>query len=394
MEIARETRPLSASQLEAYDSCPAAYRYTYVDRLPAPEADQRQRLLGSALHAVVERYVRHCVATRSPQDLEALERLPQELYKSGAVRHATASLYREALGILRPFLQRWQVPWDRVVGVEHRFALTADGGMTDWRSPDAAIRGVLDLVTVDGSLATVWDWKSGWVEEDEAAMALAWAPAIYGAAMWAWAHGLERVEVEYWYVRSGRIRRVEITREAAREGLAWVRAAAERIAAALADPNPDEAWPARPGRACATCPWVARCQAGREAANIAEVPPVTTESEARRLAGLLLAAEARTARLRQALQDWLREREPLALDDDLALGWWPTRGSLPAGPTLRLLRDAGLPEESICEALRVDNYAVARLARRWPDLAAALEALRQPTPPWWGHRKPQRTNHV
>lgn len=379
---------LSASQLEAYDACPAAYRYAYVDRLPAPEADQRQLLLGSALHAVLEHYVRHCVARRIDGDVAALDAIALALWERGVVRHATASLYREAVAVVRPFLARWRVPWQSVVGIEHRVALTADGVLTDWHAPDALVRGVLDLVTIEGRTARVWDWKSAWVEVSEAEMATGWAPAIYAAAMWAWAPGLERVVVEYWYVRTGRSRRVDVSRDQAAEALGWVRAVARTLAEALADPDQERAWPARPGRACATCPWVGRCPAGRAVAEATDTPTIADEADARRVAGLLLAAEARAGRLREALQQYLRDREPLVVRDDLAIGWWPTRGTLPPEETVAALREAGITE--VWDALRVDNLALARLVRGRPELAAALEALRRPSPPWWGHKRPPR----
>jgi hypothetical protein len=74
------------------------------------------------------------------------------------------------------------------------------------------------------------------------------------------------------------------------------------------------------------------------------------------------------------------------VSEDLAIGWWPTRGSLPPRQTAALLEEAGLDP---WEALRVDNTALARLTRRRPDVEARLELLREPGPPWWGHRRPK-----
>ena len=100
-------RVLSPAQLTAWDTCPAAYRWTYVERLPVPAADQRPRLLSAALHALLAAYVRHCVAQRVPQAPDVLDHLPRACYQAGVVAHATVPLYRAALHTIRPFLTRW-----------------------------------------------------------------------------------------------------------------------------------------------------------------------------------------------------------------------------------------------------------------------------------------------
>ena len=82
------------------------------------------------------------------------------------------------------------------------------GTHVEWDAPDAFIRGRLDLVTVVGPHATVLDWKSGWVSEDEEGLRVAWAPGLYAALLWAWAPRLEEVSVEYHYLRTGRVARV------------------------------------------------------------------------------------------------------------------------------------------------------------------------------------------
>ena len=48
VQVGAPTLPrVSPSRLEAWDRCPAAYRFEYVLRLPQPIGDQRPRLLGS-----------------------------------------------------------------------------------------------------------------------------------------------------------------------------------------------------------------------------------------------------------------------------------------------------------------------------------------------------------
>ena len=97
-----------------------------------------------------------------------------------------------------------------------------------------------------GRQATVHDWKSGWLTEDDEGLRVAWAPGCYAALLWAWAPRLETVAVEYHYLRTGRVARVVLTRADAAETLAWVRTMAASIAEALARPRTIRP-PSRPG---------------------------------------------------------------------------------------------------------------------------------------------------
>ena len=110
--------------------------------------------------------------------------------------------------------------------------------------------------------------------------------------------------------RTGRVAGVALTRADAAETLAWARALASRIAAALATPEDPGAFPPRPSTACGTCPWVNCCPAGHAALEAMAEGPIPDDTEARRLAGLLLAGEARVGRLRERLKGYLQDRNP------------------------------------------------------------------------------------
>jgi hypothetical protein len=126
---------LSPSRLEAWDRCPQAYRFEYVDRLPRSQADEYPLLLGLACHALLEAYVREALARGQAPGTEALGALARALHSRGAVAAATASLYREAAALLTPWLGRSTPALDRVAGVEMPLAMTWDG-----RAAGGAIR--------------------------------------------------------------------------------------------------------------------------------------------------------------------------------------------------------------------------------------------------------------
>ena len=375
---------VSPSRLEAWDRCPAAYRFAYVLALPQPVADQAPRLLGSVAHALVETYVREAQTTGTPPPLDRLPALARALVSGKGLPEATtAGLARDATELVSAWLSRWAVPLADTVGVEHALAIDAEGRRVAWEAPDAFLRGRLDLVAVEGRQATVCDWKSGWLIEDDDDLRRAWAPGCYAALLWAWAPRLEAITVEYHYLRTRRIARATFARADAIETLAWARTIAARMADALARPDDPAAFPPRPSTACTTCPWVNRCPAGQSALEAMDEAPIGDDAEARRLGTLLLAGEARVARLRDRLRHYLQDREPLALDG-VELGFFPTKGRYDAAAVFRAATEVGADPWRL---LAPDGRALSAFLKRRPDAERTLSPAWSATPPWFGHRK-------
>jgi RecB family exonuclease len=385
LQTAAERLPrVSPSRLEAWDRCPAAYRFEHVLRLPQPIADQRPRLLGSVAHALVEAYAREAQATGVRPPLDRLPDLARDLVTQHALpEEAGTALTREATALLSSWLARGVVPLEHAVAVEHALAIDTRGRQVEWDAPDAFLRGRLDLVALDGRQATVCDWKSGWVTEDDETLQWVWAPGCYAALLWAWAPRLEAVTVEYHYLRTRRVARTTFTPTDAAETLAGARATAGRIAQALATPDDPGAFPPRPSTACGTCPWVSRCPSGQAALEAMDEAPIPDEAEARRLASLLLTGEARVGRLRERLRQYLQDRDPMALDG-MELGFFPTKGRYDAAAVFRAATEAGTDPWPL---LAADGRALVAFLKRRPDAERSLALAWSPTPPWFGHRK-------
>jgi hypothetical protein len=281
------------------------------------------------------------------------------------------------------WLARGVILLEHAVAVEHALAIDADGRQVEWDTPEAFLRGRLDLVAMQGRQATVCDWKSGWVTEDDETLPWVWAPGCYAALLWAWAPRVKAVTVEYHYLRTGRVARTVLTRADAAETLAWARTTASRIGQALATPNDLGAFPPRPSTACGTCPWVNRCPAGQSALEAMDEAPIPDDTEARRLAGLLLAGEACVARLRDRLRQYLQDREPLALEG-VELGFFPTKGRYDPAAVFRAATEAGIDPWPL---LATDSRALVTFLKRRPDTERSLAPAWTPSPPWFGHRK-------
>ena len=155
------------------------------------------------------------------------------------------------------------------------------------------------------------------------------------------------------------------------------------MADALARPDDPAAFPPRPSTACTTCPWVNRCPAGQAALEALDEAPIADDTEARRLGALLLAGEARVARLRDRLRHYLQDREPLALDG-VELGFFPTKGRYDAAAVFRAATEVGADPWRL---LAPDGRALSAFLKRRPDAEETLAPAWTGTPPWFGHRK-------
>ena len=111
--------------------------------------------------------------------------------------------------------------------------------------------------------------------------------------------------------------------------------------------------------------------------------PIPDDAEARRLAALLLAGEARVGRLRERLRHYLQDREPLALDG-MELGFFPTKGRYDAAAVFRSATEAGTDPWPL---LAADGRALATFLKRRPDVERTLAAAWTASPAWFGHRK-------
>jgi hypothetical protein len=104
--------------------------------------------------------------------------------------------------------------------------------------------------------------------------------------------------------------------------------------------------------------------------------PIADDAEARRLAGLLLAGEARVGRLRERLTQYLQDREPLTLDE-LEVGFFPTGGRYDAREVARVAAEAG---EDPWPLLSVDARGLRALFKRRPGVDAGPGLDARPNP--------------
>jgi hypothetical protein len=121
--------PWSYSSLTAFENCPRRYYLTRVSKQVAEPGTEATKW-GTEVHTALENRVKD--GTPVPESM-----------------------------------QKWQPLCDRIqsyggeVFTERQYALTADFRPTEWRSPDAWVRGIVDAGVLLGNRAVLIDWKSG-----------------------------------------------------------------------------------------------------------------------------------------------------------------------------------------------------------------------------------------
>ena len=119
-------RSFSHSSIKTYEDCPFKYRLTRIDGLKEPTGDAAQR--GKDIHTVFE------------NALDQIAPLPPEY--AYWVPYVTQLIEKGAKS-------------------EMQFAVKRDWTRTDFLATDAWLRGIYDVLCIDGDSAHVLDWKTG-----------------------------------------------------------------------------------------------------------------------------------------------------------------------------------------------------------------------------------------
>jgi len=119
----------SFSALKTFETCPRKYHAEKVLKL-YPFEETEQSRYGTQVHLAAEKYIQY--GTPLPAGMEQ---------------------FKPALDALN------KIPGEKKV--ELKMALTVDRQVTDFRAKDAWVRGIADLVIIDGDKARVVDYKTG-----------------------------------------------------------------------------------------------------------------------------------------------------------------------------------------------------------------------------------------
>lgn len=125
---------LSYSRLSTFEQCPRRFEYQYVLKSVVDNGSEAT-IYGTRIHEALEKYGR-----------DGEELTPEtERYKK----------------LVDSLLAR---PGDKYF--EHQMALLKDKTPCDWFDPNVWLRGIADVLVVDGKKAFVGDWKTGKVKDN------------------------------------------------------------------------------------------------------------------------------------------------------------------------------------------------------------------------------------
>ncbi|MEO6119699.1 MAG: ATP-dependent DNA helicase [Terriglobales bacterium] len=247
----RPVRPLSASAVDAYETCPQKFKFQKEDRIPEGPAAVLQ--YGAAMHRVLRDYYQAVLAKRPPDEGLLIELFRQEMREARMEDPLQFELYeKQGVNQLKAFLNgSARIPVS-VLATEEEFEFTLEG---------VTLRGRIDRVDqlADGALRIV-DYKTG-APKDEKATEESLQLAIYALAAQQ-KYGKLPAKIAYHSLENDAV--VEVAPsdrylKAAREA---VKKAADGIAAGKFDP--------KPGFACRWCAYSILCPATAEKIRTAQ----------------------------------------------------------------------------------------------------------------------------
>lgn len=238
----RPVRPLSASAVDAYVTCPQRFKFQKEDRIPEGPAAVLQ--YGAAMHRVLHDYYQAVLAKRPPDEGLLIELFRQEMRQSRMEDPLQFELYeKQGVNQLKAFLTGSARLPVQVVATEQDFEFSLEG---------VTLRGRIDRVDqlADGGLR-ILDYKTG-APKDEKAAEESLQLAIYAlAAQQKWGKLPDRVA--FHSLDNDTVVEVKPEAKQLKAARDAVKKAAEGIAAGKFDP--------KPGFHCKWCAYAILCPA-------------------------------------------------------------------------------------------------------------------------------------
>jgi RecB family exonuclease len=135
---------LSYSRLNVFEQCEARFDYQYISKRVVDQQNEASAY-GDRVHGVLEQYGQHLVSGTPMPELSVEGE--QTIAKWGALVTRIAS---------RPGKKYF----------EHQMAVNIDLKPVGWFDGDVWIRGIADLLTIDGDTAYCLDYKTGKIKDD------------------------------------------------------------------------------------------------------------------------------------------------------------------------------------------------------------------------------------
>jgi len=321
------TAPFSPSKLNTFKKCGEAYRLIYEEKVPGEEFSYLKE--GSDAHTVLEAFSR---SARNGQKID-IKAMGKKLGLDDFMIRAI-----ERVNFPEGFLSS---PEDRVI-IEGRLAIDCDLTPVSWE--DAWVRGITDLAWMEegasGPLFVIRDWKTGFKVPAQEEIEKELQGAIYALVLSCCFDDAFEFLVEYYYVRTGAIRRVlfdldELTSRVY-DDICHIE---DQIKSGLRKPCV--------GSHCSTCQVRRACEHYAKAFHDIHILNVVTPESAKKAASTYITLKAMAGDLERELKVWADLNGPVRIKTG-DLGFFPSeKVAYDLKGAREILLESGIEEEKI-----------------------------------------------
>lgn len=364
--------PLSESRL-AKAGCMYLFHGLYLAKPKVLEPKTTPMLLGGFFHERADRLARAVAGShRTADQQQAIMEREFDVAWSGRGDTEFRTLPEDEREDLRDLCIRWA---RRVTfppsfqRSEVRVAVNERWEPVDWMAPDVFFRGIIDRLDLANYLLVVQDYKTSWMALPQREVERSTQLRSYAALGRALLPEIERVRVEFNYVRLDIVRGLLLERQDIQDAKDRIFRESDRIEALVAK----RAFDPTPGALCEQCPLFDQCPAKKQAAMLR---PPETPAQREALLGTY-------ALQKRALDDTVAMlQRAVALHGPIEAGGLTAeyareaRSTYPVVALRKVLHDH-LGTLDTDPYVKSDNEALKRLTKKEPALEPALAGIVQ-----------------
>jgi len=288
-------RDYSYSRLNLFESCSAAFKFKYIDKIP--EAPSEALAFGGLTHRIIAAYTKHCLECGVQTDITEIPNIVQKCFYDQPAG-LNSSKYKDVLDLAQYFADTHQAGLQTLVGYEEWVQAWPAG-------KKYLFRGIVDRLDIQNEMAVITDYKTDWQLRPESEITNDFQLAVY-----AWLVSQEYPQVEKFVVQLDFIRyNVQRSTTLEKSQLAQVEKQVLGLIGQVEKAIADDKFPTRPGQFCSWCGYSLKCPAVKNIS--ANVKPITGEEDARAVAEELAVLERQVAIRKEALKNWCREAGPV-----------------------------------------------------------------------------------
>ena len=356
--------PISYTAASLFSACPRRYKAERIDGMRPP--DTLPKLQGAFLHSVLEEYGKRMLENGEGASVLKADGIFESMWDG--VAHGLPLTAKEDCRRLVAVAARFlSFNEETVVGLELRLAVDEGGNLVDWDAPDAAVRGIIDALEIQGDTLIVRDYKTGRLVDDpksskQLALYLALARTVHP--------GISKFIGKLYYPRFDAERVAEIRAETMAGALAWALDVRRKIGENLRG-GEFEVWAETPGAACAECPLFWSCESRKKISG-QELRVPLTENDAQGMVQRAEILERELSETREMLKLYIDANGPIEIGGLVADLKGSHRLTFPIKELLGVLARHGL---DYMRYVNGNTKALKKAALKYPGLQGDLDAI-------------------